>query len=218
MSQSQHIPSHHADAAPDVPQERTDAVRGALHDIRGLLGAAAPDRTTLAQVAERLEQLAQHAHLFPAALFPPPGVHSGVGASTRYRLNPDDGDADLALYLNAINPGKHTQPHNHDTWAVIVALEGEELNRVYRRLDDGRDPGRARIELAREFVVKPGASIEFLPQDVHSIHVAGTHPTRHFHLYGRPLETLTGRVAIDPVTGVVTNYNATQFQPSKVVV
>lgn len=61
-----------------------------------------------------------------------------------------------------------------------------------------------------------GASIAFLPDDVHSIHVVGDSPTLHFHLYGKPLERLTGRIGINAETGAITNYNATQFQPSKV--
>ncbi|MBT2863340.1 cysteine dioxygenase, partial [Staphylococcus coagulans] len=47
--------------------------------------------------------------------------------------------------------------------------------------------------------------------------VVGTEPTLHFHLYGQPLETLTGRVAIDPDTGEVKNYNAAYFRPSVAV-
>ena len=130
-------------------------------------------------------------------------------------LNPDDGDGGIALSLNSINPGKTTIPHNHDTWAVIVAVEGEEQNRVYRRTDDGRDPGRARLVLAQEVTVRPGTPIAFLPEDIHSIAVTGTQPTLHFHLYGRPLETLTGRIGIDLATGDVLDYNATQFTPSR---
>ena len=65
--------------------------------------------------------------------------------------------------------------------------------------------------------MQPGAPIAFLPDDIHSIHVTGSQPTLHFHLYGQPLETLTGRVAIDPETGVVSNYNAAYFRPSEAV-
>ncbi|MET1537684.1 cysteine dioxygenase, partial [Burkholderia sola] len=35
--------------------------------------------------------------------------------------------------------------------------------------------------------------------------------------YGQPLETLSGRVAIDPDTGEVKNYNAAYFRPSEAV-
>ena len=199
-----------------LSEQRRAAVAATLADVRQLTADGAPDRATLAAVTARLEALAAHKALFTRADFPPPDAGQGVGASTRYRLNADEGDEGLALYLNSILPGKTTQPHNHTTWAVIVAVEGEEVNRLYDRTDDRSNPAQAQIHLAREFTVQPGASIAFLPDDVHSIHVVGESPTLHFHLYGKPLERLTGRIGIDAETGGITNYNATQFQPSKV--
>ena len=197
-------------------EQRRAAVDATLADVRQLIADGAPDRAALAAVTARLEALAQQRELFTRADFPPPDAGQGVGASTRYRLNAADGDEGLALYLNSILPGKTTQPHNHTTWAVIVAVEGQEVNRVYEHTDDGSNPAQARIELAREVTVQPGASIAFLPDDVHSIHVVGDAPTLHFHLYGKPLERLSERIGIDADTGAITNYNATQLQPSKV--
>lgn len=199
-----------------LSEQRRAAVAATLADVRQLVAAGAPDRAALAAITARLEALAAQRELFTRADFPPPDAGQGVGASTRYRLNADDGDEGLALYLNSILPGKTTQPHNHTTWAVIVAVEGQEVNRLYDRSDDRSNPAQAKIHLAREFTVQPGASIAFLPDDVHSIHVVGDSPTLHFHLYGKPLERLTGRIGIDAETGAITNYNATQFQPSKV--
>lgn len=209
-------PAAHA-AAATTADRRRQAVDAALADVRRLTAQGTPDRTALSAITARLEQLAAHKDLFSRADFPPPAETAGVGASTRYRLNPGDGDGGLALYLNSINPGKTTAPHDHTTWAVIVAVEGQEVNRLYERTDDRSDPVRARIHLAQEFTVQPGASIAFLPDDIHSIAVVGNEPTLHFHLYGRPLETLTGRVAIDPDTGEVKNYNAAYFRPSEAV-
>lgn len=198
-----------------LPARRSDAIGDTLAQVRRLLDAGGASRDTLAQVGAVLERLAARPELFPAGEFPPPAADAGVGASTRYRLNPQDGDAGLALYLNAINPGKTSVPHNHNTWAVIVALAGEERNRIYRRTDDGSRAGFATLEVAREQTVRPGAPIAFLGDDVHSIHVDGTQPTLHFHLYGQPLETLTGRVAYNLETGEVANYNATRMRPSQ---
>ncbi|KAF1023631.1 MAG: hypothetical protein GAK30_00294 [Paracidovorax wautersii] len=201
-------------ASTPLSAERRATVSQLLADVRGLI-AGGITREALAGVARRLEQLAARPALFPASDFPTPDVHAGEGASTRYRLNPDDGDDGLALYLNAINPGKSTWPHNHTTWAVIVAIEGQELNRIYRRTDDGSDPAYARLEVEREVLVQPGSPLAFLPDDIHSIHVGGDRPTLHFHLYGQPLETLVARIGIHPETGEVVGYNRTQMSPSK---
>ena len=99
-------------------------------------------------------------------------------------------------------------------WAIAhwQAMAIAEFLRLYRS-----DPGRAAIHVAREHTVQPGAPIAFLPDDIHSIHVVGDTPTLHFHLYGQPLETLTGRVAIDPDTGEIKNYNAAYFRASEAV-
>ncbi len=197
--------------------QRRVAVDQALTDVRAIAGAQPFDRAVLARITARLEKLASHAELFTRADFPPPAATEGVGASTRYRLNPEDGNDDVALYLNSINPGKTSIPHNHTTWATIVAVEGQEENRVYRRTDDGSDPAVIKLEVDREVTVQPGTSIGFLADDLHSIHVIGDKPTLHFHLYGRPLETLSQRIGVNLETGAVVNYNATQLKPSKAV-
>jgi len=199
-----------------IAEQRHAAIQSALTDIRQIAGNHSIDRITLAHITARLEKLATQSALFTRDAFPPPAITEGVGASTRYRLNPEDGGSGIALYLNSINPGKTTIPHNHTTWASIVAVEGQEQNRIYRRTDDGSNPSRAQLELVRELTVQPGTSVDFLPDDIHSIYVVGDQPTLHFHLYGQPLETLTGRIGIDLETGAVVNYNATQFKPSKV--
>jgi predicted metal-dependent enzyme (double-stranded beta helix superfamily) len=190
--------------------ERQAAVTALLDDVRDIVAKEGVTRAALDAISERLQGLAaRNAALFSAGDFPPPQVGSG-DASTRYRLNP--GEDGFALYLNSLLPGKTTIPHNHDTWAVIAALEGEELNRVYKRTDDGRDPEHATLDVEREVVVRPGTPIAFLPDDIHSIHVTGAAPTLHFHLYGRPLETLSGRLGYEIDTGRVVRYNATHLQ------
>ena len=172
------------------------------------------DRAALQQIVALLEGLAERRELFNFARFPAPDAATG-DTQFRYRLN-DDGESPT-LYVNSLLPGKATLPHNHETWAIIVAVEGQELNRVYRREDDGSDPARARLVLEQEIVVQPGTSVAFLGEDLHGIRVEGDRPTLHFHLYGQPLETLSGRVAIDPDTGEVKNYNAAYFRPSEAV-
>lgn len=196
----------------DVRTRRRQQVRETMADIRRIVGDAAPGRETLRQVSARLQQLADQEELFPTADFPAPARDSGT-TSARYLLHAEPDDS-FALYANIINPGKTTKPHNHGTWAVIVSVGGEELNRIYRRLDDGSDPGHADIEQVREYVVKPGSPIEFMPDDIHSIHVSGDDTVRHFHLYGKALETLSGRLGFDPQTGRVYDYNKTFMRPT----
>ncbi|MGF6659377.1 putative metal-dependent enzyme (double-stranded beta helix superfamily) [Paraburkholderia atlantica] len=192
-----------------IAAQRREAVQDLLADARSIILEKGVTREALKAISALLLELATRHALFDATDFPPPRLDSG-DTSTRYRLNP--GEDGLALYLNSLLPGKTTIPHNHDTWAVIAAIEGAELNRIYRRTDDGRDPERATLELLHEVVVRPGIPIAFLPDDIHSIHVGGAEPTLHLHLYGRPLEALTGRLGFETDTGLVVRYNAKHLQ------
>ena len=196
-----------------LAQQRDRAVHQTLVAIRAIAAQDGITHASLARIADRLQELAAQEALFPLDAFPPPAA-GDAEASSRYLLHAEP-DQTFALYLNSINPGKTTPPHNHTTWAVIVALEGQELNRVYTRTDDGRDPERATLALSREVVVQPGTPITFLDDDIHSIHVVGNAPTRHFHLYGRALETLTGRVGYDLAAGRVLNYNRNYMNATK---
>ena len=196
-----------------LAQQRDRAVHQTLVAIRAIAAQDGITHASLARIADRLQELAAQEALFPLDAFPPPAA-GDADASSRYLLHAEP-DQTFALYLNSINPGKTTPPHNHTTWAVIVALEGQELNRVYTRTDDGRDQERATLALSREFVVQPVTPITFFDDDIHSIHVVGNAPTRHFHLYGRALETLTGRVGYDLAAGRVLNYNRNYMNATK---
>ncbi|WP_051237168.1 cysteine dioxygenase family protein [Ottowia thiooxydans] len=191
------------------PSRRLIEARVALVDdtmarIRSLAASAPLSRELLTEIAALLQPLADQQDYFTAEDFPvaEPG---GMGIA-RYLLasQPDDS---FALYLNSINPGMNSPPHDHTTWAVIVALEGQELNRLYERVDDGSSPDQAELAKRSEFMVERGRSIQFLPDDIHSIHIQGDQPTRHFHLYGRALETLDERVGYNLETGAVVKFN-----------
>jgi predicted metal-dependent enzyme (double-stranded beta helix superfamily) len=197
------------EASSAIAAQRRKAVQDLLAAANRIVEERGVTRAALDEISVLLLELATQRALFDASEFPPPRHDSG-DTSTRYRLNP--GEPGLALYLNSLLPGKTTIPHNHDTWAVIAAIEGAELNRIYWRTDDGRDPEHAKLKVAREVVVRPGEPIAFLPDDIHSIHVGGAEPTLHFHLYGRPLETLTGRLGFETDTGRVVRYNVGHLQ------
>ncbi|MGC4242507.1 MAG: cysteine dioxygenase family protein [Herbaspirillum sp.] len=200
-----------------LSSQRATAVATTLQRIRQIEQEQGITRASLQDITAVLQELATRHDLFNFGEFPPPQADSG-STSKRYYLNQEGAETDkddIALYLNSIIPGKTTFPHNHDTWAVIVAVSGQELNRLYEREDDRSNPEQAQIRVARELVVEPGTPISFLPDDLHSIHVQGDTPTLHFHLYGRPLNTLTGRIGIDPQSGRILNYNQNFFNRSE---
>lgn len=188
----------------DGSAARSAAVADTVGRIRAIEAAKGVTRPALEAIREELLALARQEHLFPSAEFPPPP--GGEKGSNRYLLHEDAGNR-FALYLNALNPGNETRPHDHTTWAVVVAVEGQELNRVYERLDDHADPERCTIRVREEIMVEPGRGICLMPDDIHSIHTTGSVPTRHLHMYGLALDRLDGRKAYDMESGQVIPYN-----------
>jgi predicted metal-dependent enzyme (double-stranded beta helix superfamily) len=198
-------------ATDDASAARARAVSEAVGHIRDIEATQGVTRPALEDIREELMRLAGQEHLFPSAEFPPPPA--GEKGSRRYLLHEDAGSR-FALYLVALNPGNETRPHDHTTWAVVVAVEGQELNRVYERLDDGADPEHCSVRLREEVMVEPGRGICLMPDDIHSIHTTGTVPTRHLHMYGLALERLDDRKAYDVESGRVIPYNRNFMQPN----
>ena len=191
-----------AKSASSIAEARAKAVSDTVNRIREIEHTKGATRESLSEMREHLYALASQQELFPREEFPPP---TDGDTNIRYVLSEDD-DRRFALYLNSILPGKLTEPHNHTTWAIVVAVEGEERNRFYKRTDDGSVPGKATLEFDEEIVVKPGVGVAMMPDDIHSIAVVGDTPTLHFHMYGRAIETLTERVGYNIEEGTYENY------------
>lgn len=195
----------------DVKAARTAAVAAAVGRVREIETQMGVTRAALDAIKAELLNLAAQEHLFPSSEFPPPP--NGEKGSHRYLLREED-NSRFALYLNALNPGNSTKPHDHTTWAVVVAVDGQELNKVYARVDDGTDPERCEMRVREEVMVEPGRGIALMPEDIHSIHTTGSRPTRHLHMYGLALEKLDGRRAFDDQTGQVSLYNKSFMKPT----
>ncbi len=199
------------DLTQNVATARAEAVAATLDRIRAIEGQQGVTRASLDAIKAEMLLLAAQERLFPSAEFPP--LANGEKGSKRYLLQEDPGGR-FAMYMLALNPGNSTKPHDHTTWAVVAAVEGQEVNKVYRRTDDGSVPGHCVLEQAREVVVEPGTGIALMPEDIHSIHTTGDRSTRHLHVYGLALEKLDNRLAYDEETGVVKPYNTNFMQPT----
>lgn len=185
----------------DPAIERERAVAAFLADARAILGEAGVNRGALDRVKRRLLALAARADLFSSEHFPP--LHE---RSTMHVLAEDDDG--ITLYAVAARGASATPPHDHTTWAVVVGIEGAETNKLWRRLDDGATPGKARLEQVDETVVAPGTGVALMPDDIHSIHRSSDAPLLHFHLYGRSIEGLPERKQFDLARGTYEVYPA----------
>ena len=161
---------------------RKREIEAAVAEVRAIERAGGVTRASLEKIKQRLIRLAARQDLFTASDFAPPAP-GGKRNSCLYRVS-EDADHRFALYVNSSFGNYGTPAHNHTTWAVIVGVSGEELNRFYERADEGvRQTGSA--------VVKQGTGVCFMPEDLHSIHIAA--PLVNFHMYGLALEELDHR-------------------------
>jgi len=198
-----------------IPEER----RAALLALRERVGEIEAEQgvtpEALSEIRAELLKLAARPELFPLEEFPSIETDPDLSRENfRYYLQGDP-DQRFTLYLNSFRPGTSTDPHDHTTWAVLVAIEGEELNRIYERTDDQSDPERAVLRVKEEVVVKPGTGVCLLPEDIHSVHIGGTRPTRHLHMYGLALEALKDRKGFDLANDRVVRHNPTLVNPTQ---
>src|SRR3972149_1626412 len=172
----------------DRANERHSAIEAAVADIREIEKRDGVTRQSLEKIKQRLMQLAARPALFDPNDYPPPAPGQKL-RSCLYRIS-EDADHRFALYANASLGGYGTPAHNHTTWAVIVGVTGEELNRFYDRTDENgvREKGR--------HVVRQGSGVSFMPEDLHSIHIDA--PLLNFHMYGLALEQLHRREFYKP--------------------
>ena len=167
---------------------RKREIESAVADVRQIEKQYGVTRESLDMVKQRLIRLAERQELFTPPDFPPPAPGAKRN-SCLYRVA-EDADHRFALYVNSSFGNYGTPAHNHTTWAVIVGVSGEELNRFYDRVDGAgvREKGSA--------VVRQGSGVAFMPEDLHSIHIQA--PLINFHMYGLALEELHHREYYKP--------------------
>jgi len=121
----------------------------------------------------------------------------GFGITQLYKA-PQPG---LSVQTVCWAPGRGVAPHDHQTWGVVVGLEGDEINVDWKRTDDGSTPGHAELETAVETTVRNGDTCRFLPDDIHSVRNEGDIVSVSLHIYGQSLAE-TERSEFDPVNSI----------------
>lgn len=158
-----------------------------------------PDCTAMAQAASLLEGfVSRHRAGLSFENFPLPTGTDDVLCSYELHCDPTTG---LTLWLQAIRGGVDSVVHDHGTWAVIVAIAGQERNRIYRRTDDGSIADHATLVPQRELTVRQGQPLVLEPGLFHSIHTEAGEPALQLHLYGRNPDTVQGRSIVDAQSG-----------------
>ncbi len=185
----------------NVKNMRAAAIQETISKIREIMSGGV-DTNHLEAAKIELIQLCAKTELFPRSDFPVPKG----GQTERTFLVHEEDNGEYALYVNSGGPGQVSGPHNHGgSWAIIAAIEGEELHRLY--VEDAIDMSAetAKIRQVSEIVVKPGYAVSILEDGIHSIH-AGEKPLLHLHLYGKSYASQMQRQVYDLDTGSVRRF------------
>jgi predicted metal-dependent enzyme (double-stranded beta helix superfamily) len=187
-----------------VTADRERAVAETISAIRTIEDQQGVTRESLDAIRTTLIELANRRELFNEEEFPPRDVDN----SFLYTLSEDE-DHRFTLYLNSSACHVETPPHNHTTWAVVVGILGNELNRFYRRVDDGSVAGKGEVEQVDTYNITAGTGVTLMPDDIHSIHQEGPSLNLHLHMYGRALTEQRERVQYDIDNGTYKVFPAT---------
>ena len=175
-----------------IIEQRNQAVAETVDRVRLIEQQHGVNYEALGNIRNELIELTQDKELFPRSSFP----INDDGGSAVYRIS-EDSDHRYALYASVGAAGKSVPPHNHTTWAVIVGVYGDELNRFYERTDDSSKEGYAELKETGSFVVQHGNGVVFLPDDIHAISTDDSEPTVHLHMYGLALDHLHERLVFN---------------------
>ena len=175
-----------------IIEQRDKAVTETVGRVRLIEQQHGVNYDALGKIRDELIDLTRNKEMFPRSSFP----ITEDGGSAVYRIS-EDSDHRYALYASVGAVGKSVPPHNHTTWAVIVGVYGDELNRFYQRTDDASTEGYAELEETGSSVVRHGNGVVFLPDDIHAISTDDSEPTVHLHMYGLALDYLHERLVFD---------------------
>jgi predicted metal-dependent enzyme (double-stranded beta helix superfamily) len=133
------------------------------------------------------------------------GMGGGIGQYALYRA----ADGSLCLFSLVIPPGATTPVHDHLAWGLVGVYRGRQEETIYRRLDDGREEGRAVLEVARQHVVDAGEFYTLLPpkDDIHYVRTVSSTPSVSIHLLANDTACVW-RHRFDPVSGTVAAFRS----------
>jgi predicted metal-dependent enzyme (double-stranded beta helix superfamily) len=129
----------------------------------------------------------------------------GIGQYALYRAE----DGSLCLFSLVVPAGASTPVHDHLAWGLVGIYRGRQDETVYRRLDDGSDPSRARLEVAKRQQLGRGEFYTLLPpaDDIHYVSTISEDASISIHLLANDTACVW-RHRFEPATGVVTPFRS----------
>ncbi|AEW98891.1 cysteine dioxygenase family protein [Streptantibioticus cattleyicolor] len=165
-----------------VAARTTERIEALVAGVREVVRRGLPPESTAHLVAELLAPLLGRAGLLTA--------EQCEGDPERYRQHVLHSEPDGSFSLVALVwlPGQSTSVHDHVSWCVTGVHEGQEHERRYRLLTDGRTSWLAR---AGDVVNGVGEVAAFAPPgDIHRVRNGGPGKAISLHVYGADVARL----------------------------
>lgn len=133
------------------------------------------------------------------------GMGGGIGQYALYRA----ADGSLCLFSLVIPPGSRTPVHDHLAWGLVGIYRGAQDETIYRRLDDGREEGRASLEVQTQQRLTAGEFYPLLPpqDDIHYVQTVSDVPSISIHLLANDTACVW-RHKFEPEAGRVTAFRS----------
>jgi 3-mercaptopropionate dioxygenase len=129
----------------------------------------------------------------------------GIASWLLYR----SADRHLTLMSLVVPAGACTPIHDHLAWGLVGLYRGAQDEEVYRRLDDGGNPGTARLELVQRRHLGHGEFYELLPPegDIHRVCTTGSQASVSIHLLGNDIGCVR-RHSFEPASASVREFQS----------
>lgn len=186
----------------------TPEIRALVAETMRLRDAVSDDRARIAQLQPAFARLLQAEGWLPDACATPDdtsGMGGGIGQYALYRAE----DGSLCLFSLVVPAGSRTPVHDHLAWGLVGLYRGQQDETVYRRLDDGRDEGRARLEIDRQQRLGPGECYALLPPhgDIHYVETVSDVASVSIHLLANDTACVW-RHRFEPADGTVSAFRS----------
>jgi len=174
-----------------------------IDDVRAILKQES-DATVFTAAIKPLSQRLAASPAMQDAAYRVCDEAQGFGA---HLLHEED-NHELGIFMFVWLPGRGTPPHNHETWAVVTVVEGEELETHYKRNDDGSKASYADLEKTGEATMRAGDVSIAMPKDIHQVWNNSEELSISLHTYGKHIN-FTGRSGFDVETSKEIPYQVT---------
>ena len=179
----------------------TPEIRALIDEVQRVTGAIRSDEERVTALRPAFAALLAADGWLPDACARPDEKSRMGGGIAQYALYRAE-DGSLCLFSLVVPAGAATPVHDHLAWGLVGIYRGRQDETVYRRLDDGSEPGQARLEVTKRQTLETGEFYTLLPpaDDIHYVQTVSETASISIHLLANDTACIW-RHRFDPASG-----------------